>query len=282
MTKIKFDEPSSGNVTGAVKTALAIETHGNRMTGLGIKVFNTNSFGIFCENLGTGTAGAGIYTKGFIGIKGESVSNIGVVGKSDAGVGVVGVTNANSRSAAGVIGQNTAGGIGVLGFGKTAGRFNGDVEVTGDIKLLNPRNADCAEDFDILEQNVEPGTVMVVTQNGSLQSSHQEYDKKVAGVVSGAGGYTPAMVLARERQSLVTRNGKKKNRLPIALIGKVYCKVDAEQSPIEIGDLLTTSCRKGYAMKAKDPTKAFGAVIGKALGSIQEGLGMIPVLVTLQ
>ena len=35
-------------------------------------------------------------------------------------------------------------------------------------------------------------------------------------------------------------------------------------------------------MKAKDPTKAFGAVIGKALGSIQEGLGMIPVLVTLQ
>ena len=35
-------------------------------------------------------------------------------------------------------------------------------------------------------------------------------------------------------------------------------------------------------MKAEDPTKAFGAVIGKALGSIKEGLGMIPVLVALQ
>jgi hypothetical protein len=28
--------------------------------------------------------------------------------------------------------------------------------------------------------------------------------------------------------------------------------------------------------------RAFGAVIGKALGSIKEGMGMIPVLVALQ
>ena len=64
-------------------------------------------------------------------------------------------------------------------------------------------------------------------------------------------------------------------------MGKVYCKVDARQSSIEIGDLLTTSSTKGYAMKAEDPMKAFGAVIGKALGSIKQGLGMIPVLVAL-
>ena len=65
-------------------------------------------------------------------------------------------------------------------------------------------------------------------------------------------------------------------------MGKVYCKVDARHSSIEIGDLLTTSSTKGHAMKAEDPMKAFGAVIGKALGSIKEGLGMIPVLVALQ
>jgi hypothetical protein len=39
---------------------------------------------------------------------------------------------------------------------------------------------------------------------------------------------------------------------------------------------------KGYAMKADDPMKAFGAVIGKALGSIKDGVGMIPILVALQ
>ena len=65
-------------------------------------------------------------------------------------------------------------------------------------------------------------------------------------------------------------------------MGKVYCKVDARYAPIQIGDLLTTSFTKGCAMKAEDPMKAFGAVIGKALGSIKDGIGMIPVLVALQ
>jgi hypothetical protein len=35
-------------------------------------------------------------------------------------------------------------------------------------------------------------------------------------------------------------------------------------------------------MKAEDPVRAFGTVIGKALGSLKEGIGMIPILVTLQ
>ena len=37
-----------------------------------------------------------------------------------------------------------------------AARFEGKVEVTEDILLLN---GDCAEDFDVAEQNIEPGTV---------------------------------------------------------------------------------------------------------------------------
>ena len=65
-------------------------------------------------------------------------------------------------------------------------------------------------------------------------------------------------------------------------MGKAYCKVDARQSSIEIGDHLTTSSTKGYAMKAEDPMKAFGAVIGKELGSIKDDMGMIPVLVALR
>ncbi len=65
-------------------------------------------------------------------------------------------------------------------------------------------------------------------------------------------------------------------------MGKVYCKVDAQYGAIEIGDLLTTSPTPGYAMKANDPLRAFGAVIGKALSTLPEGTGMIPILVTLQ
>jgi hypothetical protein len=128
--------------------------------------------------------------------------------------------------------------------------------------------------------NIEPGTVMVINQTGNLQESYQAYDKKVAGVVSGAGTYRPAIILDKKDNTPSKDDNTK--RTPIALMGKVYCKVDANHSSIEIGDLLTTSPTKGYAMKAADPNKAFGSVIGKALGSIKEGLGMIPVLVALQ
>jgi hypothetical protein len=35
-------------------------------------------------------------------------------------------------------------------------------------------------------------------------------------------------------------------------------------------------------MKAEDPLKAFGAVIGKALRPFRDGQGLIPILVALQ
>jgi hypothetical protein len=70
--------------------------------------------------------------------------------------------------------------------------------------------------------------------------------------------------------------------VPIALVGKVYCKVDAERSPIAVGDLLTTSDTPGHAMKAENPLKAFGAVIGKALVPLNSGHGLIPILIALQ
>ena len=35
-------------------------------------------------------------------------------------------------------------------------------------------------------------------------------------------------------------------------------------------------------MKADDPSRAFGSVIGKALGSLFNGQGLLPILVSLQ
>ena len=149
---------------------------------------------------------------------------------------------------------------------------NGDVEVTGDIRLLG---ADCAENFDVSEtETAEPGTVMVIDKEDTLKTSEQPYDKRVAGVVSGAGGLKPGIVLDRQESN--------EGRLPVALVGKVACKVDATYSPIEVGDLLTTSPSAGYAMKAKDSRRAFGAVLGKALRALNEGTDTIPVMVALQ
>jgi hypothetical protein len=84
----------------------------------------------------------------------------------------------------------------------------------------------------------------------------------------------PGIVLDKQR------NGR--NRSPVALLGKVFCKVDASNAAVEVGDLLTTSSTPGHAMKATDSEKAFGAVIGKALRALPDGCGLIPILIALQ
>ncbi len=149
---------------------------------------------------------------------------------------------------------------------------SGDLSLTGDIKLVG---GDCAEEFEIAEPDkAEPGAVMVISEDGALAVSRQAYDKRVAGVISGAGDLRPGILL--DRQS------KKSDRLPLAMNGKVYCKVDADYGPVEVGDLLTTSLTCGHAMKASDCAKAFGTVIGKALRRLEAGKGLIPILVALQ
>ena len=68
----------------------------------------------------------------------------------------------------------------------------------------------------------------------------------------------------------------------VALVGKVFCKVDAASGAIAIGDLLTTSDTPGHAMRVGEPSRAFGAVIGKALAPFAAGRGVVPILVALQ
>ncbi|MEJ7588726.1 MAG: hypothetical protein WKI04_14290 [Ferruginibacter sp.] len=144
---------------------------------------------------------------------------------------------------------------------------------SGDIEFLN---ADFAEDFDIEEAVIAravPGTVMTLNDKGKLVPCHKNYDSKVIGVIAGAGKYKPGIVMDKSGAP---------NRLPVAIMGKVYCKVDARKEPIKTGDLITTSETEGYAMKAADRTQAFGTVIGKALQPAAGGVSIIPILVNLQ
>jgi LysM repeat protein len=180
---------------------------------------------------------------------------------------------------AGVFGASEDG-AGVMGYSRSglAGEFFGDVrvernlEVDGDIFLPG---ADCAEQFDTAgTETIEAGSVVVIDQAGLLRQSQLAYDRKVAGVVSGAGAYRPGIVL--------DNRPPQDARLPVALVGKVFCRVDAEYAPVGVGDLLTSSPTPGHAMKAEDPAKAFGAVIGKALGNLLTGKGLLPILVALQ
>jgi hypothetical protein len=68
----------------------------------------------------------------------------------------------------------------------------------------------------------------------------------------------------------------------MAMVGVVPTKVSAENGPIRKGDLLVTASMPGYAMKGTDRSRMLGAVLGKAMGSLDSGIGVIEVLVTLQ
>ena len=90
----------------------------------------------------------------------------------------------------------------------------------------------------------------------------------------GAGGLQAGMVMAQ--------HGVADGGHPVALTGRVWCWCEASAAPIGPGDLLTTSGTPGHAMKVSDYAKAQGAILGKAMSSLERGRGLVLVLVTLQ
>lgn len=273
--------------------------HGKSASGRAVYGENTadgDGVGGFSDS-GTGVAGVSRTGRGMYA---ESDSWDGVAGVSNTGTGVFGageLHGVHGKSAAGraVFGENTAQGDGVTGSSDAgngvaalsrtgtglyarsdsgrAAYFHGHVEVTGEIRLVG---ADCAEEFRVAD-DVLPGTVMVIDDAGGLAVSDHPYDRRVAGVIAGAGSYRPALVLdsAAEVQERSTRRA-------ISLMGKAYCRADATEAPIGAGDLLTTAAAPGCAMRATDRDRSFGAILGKALAPLGAGTGLIPILVTLQ
>lgn len=165
-------------------------------------------------------------------------------------------------------------------FSKNTDGSDADVVVDGSLTtdlLVITGGSDIAEPFPVQENpEVQAGSVLVIDGDhpGGLTLSTRPYDRRVAGVVSGAGGVRPGLTLTQEG---VIPGGR-----PVAMSGRVYVLADASYGPIEPGDLLTTSATPGHAMKAADPERSQGAVIGKAMSSLRTGRGLVLVLVNLQ
>lgn len=156
-----------------------------------------------------------------------------------------------------------------------AAEFGGKVSV--DVLQING-GSDLAEPFEIEAEGaeIEPGTIVIIDDEhpGQLMVSEREYDSRVAGVVSGAGGIKPGLTLQQD--------GILAGKSLVAMAGRVYCKADARNAEIKPGDLLTTSSHRGFAMKATDRDRSHGAVIGKAMSALKDGTGLVLVLVNLQ
>ncbi len=186
---------------------------------VGVSENHTNQAGpgVFGQSDGTGVWGTSKTWMGVYGFSESTTGGHGVMGEAvGTGVGVFG------KGPTGGLFEGSQTGITAKGGGddrNLAGFFQGNVEVTGTVKTPDViiLGADCAEDFDIMSSaHIEPGAVMVIGSDARLVESHRAYDKCVAGIVSGAGDCKPGIVLGKD--------ASRKDRVPLALIGKVFCR----------------------------------------------------------
>lgn len=158
-------------------------------------------------------------------------------------------------------------------FGDGDGRV-----ITGELQIKG--GSDLAENFDISEDEgnyVKPGMLVSIDieKEGLLCITNQATDKKIVGVISGANGIKPGMLMGQQGTIAY-------GKYPIALAGRVYVLCNNEGGEINPGDFLTSASQRGYAKKASNLGDAQGAIIGKAMGKADSKTGYVLVLINLQ
>ncbi len=242
-----------------------------------ITVGNANSQAIYAQQTGSGAVGAGdcaVFEISNADSTGEAVEAI-TNGSGDAVQAInSGMGRAGYFSITGVSNNDPA-----LYCRTSGGGFALWADGPARVDVLEITGADVAEKFPTSESrgDVKPGMVMEIDpgQSGKLRISRGAYNRRVAGVVSGAGDIPVGAILGNLPGH--------QDAPAIALSGRVWVQCDASSGAIEAGDLLTTSETSGHAMKAVDHTRAQGAVLGKAMSSLAQGeTGLVLVLVNLQ
>lgn len=215
--------------------------------------------------------GAGVMGYGAFGVYGIGTSH-GVYGQSDTSYGFGGYFHHSDGGLALVADSSAAANDDIVRIRNnfnTRFKVQGDGDVYIDGSYYNT-GADFAEMLPA-QDDLEPGDVLVIGSDGQLAHSIDPYQTSVAGVYSTQPGFVGG---ASDNDDLM-------GKIPLAILGVVPVKASAENGAIHPGDLLVTSSTPGHAMLA-GPNPPQGTVLGKALGELEEGTGVILVLVTLQ
>jgi hypothetical protein len=270
---------------GAGSSTVAIPSSGfNLPTG---NVFIAGNVGI---GIGSPQATLDVRGPGGIGV-GYGSTLGGVIQGSSNGMLIWGYPTANGPGLPLML-QPTSGNVGI---GTTAP--GAKLEVDGNVKLTAGSGAsitfqdgsvqsvaytgvlpggDYADSVDVTGNRAkyDAGDLLVIDPDhpGKFLKSAVPYSTSVAGIFS----TKPGTVGRRQT------GPKSPDEVPMAMVGIVPTKVTAENGPIHPGDLLVTASMTGYAMKGTDRSRMLGAIVGKALGSLDSGTGVIEVVVTLQ
>lgn len=271
---------NSSSITGTQGTTPSLT---NRMS-----VTNSGDVGI---NITNPTAGLHLRSKDVLIDNASGFSDIRMVANTSALGGVIELHNNSGIRTTALRAGDGSGISGELIFYDNTGttsslELDGDYAATGRSRIIVDElqikgGADFAEYFDVKSDDnvpILPGMLVSIddTEEGKMIVSNKPYDKKVAGVISGANGIKPGMMMGHKG---TIANGKE----PVALTGRVYVKAEALGGDIKPGDMLTTSSTPGFAMKVTNFKKATGAIIGKSMGIMQAGTqGFLLVLLNMQ
>jgi hypothetical protein len=247
-----------------------------------------------------GVVGASRSPDGYGGYFYNTDSGVGLYGQSEGGYGMYGRGGAwgvyGVGTSQGVMGecgssygfggffQHTDGGIALVADSDAAdnddivrfrNNFNVRFKVQGDGDVyIDGSYYDTGADFAEMlpaRDGLEPGDVLVIGPDGELALSTDPFQTSVAGVYSTQPGFVGG---AGDDSDLT-------GKVPLAILGVVPLKASAENGAIRPGDLLVSASTPGHAMRAGDNPPQ-GTVLGKAMGKLEEGTGVIQCLVTLQ
>ena len=262
---------SAGSATTAGSTTSAV-TFNNSGSGVGS---GTSFNGGTARTVSYNTIGAPSATgSGASGTWGISVSGSAASATTAGTVTTAAqpnITSTGTLSSLNVSGTTTTGTLQsatiTTGSSSTAGTITGDYTLTAG-STLNATYADLAEKY-LAEEDYEPGTVVLFgSPTAEVMASGQNASSFVAGIIT----TNPAQVYNAALEA-----GEGQHVVDVALIGRVPCKVIA---PIMPGDLIVSSEMPGFGCAADPETVKPGTIIGKAIGSFNDGLdGVVEVMV---
>ncbi len=283
--------------------------YGYSQNGYGVYGVSEDVWGSGVYGTGEGEKGVGVFGRSGeegVGVYGYNTTSMatpsatnkylpGVYGYSQRGSGVYGRTSSTYHYAGWFENANGIGYPGLYVRGNLA--VNGNISATGskvgyvvDIAYNDGPDSLEAGDLVTITGYGEPvlGTIPLIhvsknlTQESSalvgvvdqpyvIQSFENELEGATNPQMTSVIPLEPedgAIIVPGEYLSVVTHGAFK------------FVKADASGGPIVPGSLLVASSEPGHAMAADSP--ACGTVIGKALGALDSGTGLIPVMVTLQ
>jgi hypothetical protein len=250
---------TGASVTGALNGSLGASTP-NTVVATSVTTTSGGQLtGYHTGPIGANTANTGVFTT-VTTVSGGQITgyHTGAIGANTANTGAfttittTGTATVNSTSGVTAIANGGTSGVGNIGA--SGASFN-----TVFAKATTAQYADLAELYES-DRDYEPGTI--VEFGGEFEITEAKLNsKRIAGVISTNPAY------------LMNSEAKGKFMLPVALQGRVPCKVIG---PVYKGDMLV-SAGDGHAIVSEDPK--VGTVIGKSLENMLGGSGIIEVVV---